>query len=47
MKKIYAFILGLLEYRSEFSSHVGWKLNNSYDLGRKIARRLFGKKITF
>lgn len=41
MKKIHAFLLGVLEFRSDFTTHFSnWDAMCSYDWGREWAHRL-------
>lgn len=37
---IRAFLLGIIEFRSDLTSHFGYPLIESYDRGRDLAHRL-------
>lgn len=38
--RIKAYLLGMVEFRSAFTSHVGGDLIEDYDAGRDMAHRL-------
>jgi hypothetical protein len=40
MKKLRAFILGMIEFRSDFTTHFGGDLIETYDAGRDLSHRL-------
>ena len=45
MARLKAFILGVLEFRSDFTtSYDEWDLMNSYDAGREFAHRMTFRK---
>jgi hypothetical protein len=35
-----AYALGMLEFRSDFTTHCGWPFAYTYDMGRDMAHRL-------
>lgn len=37
IKHIHAFVLGIVEYRSAFTTNMGFTLERSYDRGRHLA----------
>lgn len=44
MKKIYAFLLGMWEFRSSFTTHFEGDLIEIYDSGRDMAHKLTFRK---
>lgn len=40
MRKLYAYLLGMLEFRSDCTTYFGGDLIETYDEGRDMAHRL-------
>ena len=40
MKKLYAYLLGMYEFRSDFTTHFDGTLIETYDSGRDMAHSL-------
>lgn len=40
MRTIWAFLLGVFEFRQDFTTHIGPDLDEAYDRGREMAHRL-------
>ena len=44
MKKVYAYLLGMWEFRTDFTTYFGGDLIETYDAGRDMAHRLTFRK---
>lgn len=47
MKNLFAFLLGIWEFRSDCTTHQDEKTENFYDWGREIAHRITFRKFDY